>query len=87
MPVPAVIFIISPSSNTSVCDIICRVVFAAIEALSILNVADALVSVTCVTKFTAPVEPLCACICFNKQRPFAGAVSTLIVPVVVREKP
>ena len=59
LAVPAVIFKISPSSKTSVCDIICRVVFEAIAALSILNVADALVSVTCVAKFTAALhEPL-----------------------------
>jgi hypothetical protein len=77
----------SLSSKTRVCDMICRVVFAAMDALSILNVAEALVSVTCVTKLTAPVDPLCTCICLTKQRPLAGAVSTLVVPVVVNENP
>ena len=69
------------------CDIICLVVFAAIEALSILKVADALVSVTCVAKLTAPVEPLWACICLTRQRPLDGAVKTFVVPVVVSENP
>jgi predicted ATP-dependent Lon-type protease len=57
-------------------------------ALSILNVADALVSVTCVAKFTAALdEPLWTCICLTRQRPLVGAVNTLVVPVVVNEKP